>query len=276
MCSSLPTLYHERGYTQSLCVVCLGVKHAESALEGAGCPHCERLPLFTLRSSSRREFSLALLTVLAPLPLRRSGSCIRGARNWIWQREWRRAGPYLYPHLPDPLLSGSSPNHVPAPHIGRSKGRALPLVLPRSGTEDNNALKKSRPSGTKPDLRVVLQSRKSSMKRSWHLRPRTVEGGPCWGRVGCTALHGVRLSSAPSGDRSANPARAPGCSGLPRVLLSVLSARNCSRAESLATPSGISRDLQGSPGCFLPALRVRASIYQLQTHQRPVSRDWLP
>ncbi len=52
--------------------------------------------------------------------------------------------------------------------------------------------KKSRPSGTKPDLRVVLQSRKSSMKRSWHLRSRTVEGGPCWGRVGCTALDGVR------------------------------------------------------------------------------------
>ncbi len=57
------------------------------------------------------------------------------------------------------------------------------------------------------DLRVVLQSRKSSMKRSWRLRLRTVEGGPCWGRAGCTALHGVRLSSAPSGDRSANPVR---------------------------------------------------------------------
>ncbi len=38
------------GDTHSLCVVCLGVKHAESALEGAGCPHCERLPLRTLRS----------------------------------------------------------------------------------------------------------------------------------------------------------------------------------------------------------------------------------
>ncbi len=49
MCSSLPTLYHERD-THSLCVVCLGVRHAESALEGSGCPHCERLPLRTLRS----------------------------------------------------------------------------------------------------------------------------------------------------------------------------------------------------------------------------------
>ncbi len=38
------------GDTHSLCAVCLGVKHAESALEGAGCPHCERLPLHTLCS----------------------------------------------------------------------------------------------------------------------------------------------------------------------------------------------------------------------------------
>ncbi len=43
--------YITSGDTHSLCVVCLGVKHTESALEGAGCPHCERLPLCTLRSS---------------------------------------------------------------------------------------------------------------------------------------------------------------------------------------------------------------------------------
>ncbi len=40
---------------------------------------------------------------------------------------------------------------------------------------------------------------------------------------------------------SANPARVPGRSGLPRVPLSALSARKRSGAESLATPSGISR-----------------------------------
>ncbi len=108
--------------------------------------------------------------------------------------------------------------------------------------------RKSRLSETKPDLRVVLQSRKPSMKWSWRLR-RTVEGGPCWGRAGCTALHGVRLSSAPSGDRSANPARAPGRSGLPRVPLSVLSARKRSGAESLATPSGISRAATSVASC---------------------------
>ncbi len=94
------------GDTHSLCVVCLGVKHAESALEGDGCPHCERLPLRTLRSwralFEEGVFN-SVLTVLAPLPLRRSGSWIRGACSWIWQREWRWAGPYLYPHLPDSL-----------------------------------------------------------------------------------------------------------------------------------------------------------------------------
>ncbi len=42
--------YITSGDTHSLCLVCLGVKHAESALEGAGSPHCERLPPRTLRS----------------------------------------------------------------------------------------------------------------------------------------------------------------------------------------------------------------------------------
>ncbi len=93
--------YITSGDTHSLCVVCLGVKHAESNLEGAGCPHCEWLPLRTLRS--RRELLPAFLAVLALPPLRRNGGCIHGARSWIWQREWRRAGPYLHPHLPDPL-----------------------------------------------------------------------------------------------------------------------------------------------------------------------------
>ncbi|KAI2654011.1 Aspartate--tRNA(Asp/Asn) ligase [Labeo rohita] len=56
-----------RGDTHSLCVVCLGVDHAESALEGP-----------------------AFLVGLAPLPPRRSGSCTRGVRSWICWREWRR------------------------------------------------------------------------------------------------------------------------------------------------------------------------------------------
>ncbi len=42
--------YMSAGDTHSLRVVCLGAEHAESALEGADCPHCENLPLHTLRS----------------------------------------------------------------------------------------------------------------------------------------------------------------------------------------------------------------------------------
>jgi len=38
------------GDTHDLCVVCLGVQYAQSALEGAGCEHCECLPMKTLRS----------------------------------------------------------------------------------------------------------------------------------------------------------------------------------------------------------------------------------
>ncbi len=32
-----------------------------------------------------------------------AGSCTRGIRSWIWQREWRWVSPYLLPHLPNPL-----------------------------------------------------------------------------------------------------------------------------------------------------------------------------
>ncbi len=50
MCVPPCPRYITSGDTHSLCVVCLGVKHADSALEGADCPRCERLPLCTLRS----------------------------------------------------------------------------------------------------------------------------------------------------------------------------------------------------------------------------------
>ncbi len=38
------------GDIHSLCVLCLGARHAEAALEGADCPLCESLPLRVLRS----------------------------------------------------------------------------------------------------------------------------------------------------------------------------------------------------------------------------------
>jgi hypothetical protein len=42
--------YITGGDTHDLCVVCMGVQHAQSALEGADCEHCERMSMKTLRS----------------------------------------------------------------------------------------------------------------------------------------------------------------------------------------------------------------------------------
>ncbi len=53
-CSSrvcLPANVITAGDTHEQCVACLGAGHAAAAFsEGADCPHCERLPLRTLRS----------------------------------------------------------------------------------------------------------------------------------------------------------------------------------------------------------------------------------
>ncbi len=83
-------------------------------------------------------------------------------------------------------------------------------------------------------------------------KPRTGEGRPLWGRAVYTALHGARLSSVPSGDQSANPASVPGRSGLQRAFLSVSSARKCSGAGRLATPSGVSRAARSAVPCRPP------------------------
>ncbi len=99
--------YITSGDTHSLCVVCLGVNHVESAIEAADCPHCEWLPLRKLRSQgvlfqggSLHQHSSRCWPRQPP---RLSGGFIRGFRCWIWRREWRRANPYLLPHLPYPL-----------------------------------------------------------------------------------------------------------------------------------------------------------------------------
>ena len=44
------TRFITRGDSHQLCVACLGMQHAQSALEGVDCEHCERFPLRTLRS----------------------------------------------------------------------------------------------------------------------------------------------------------------------------------------------------------------------------------
>ncbi len=86
-------------------------------------------------------------------------------------------------------------------------------------------------------------------RQSWCPWPRTYEGRSLWGRAGYTALHGARLSSVPSGDRSTNPASVPGRSGLQRALLSVSPARKRSGTERLATPSGVFRAARVAVPC---------------------------
>ncbi len=106
MSSSLPTLHQTNGDTHSLCVVWLGVNHAESVLEGADCPHCEWLPLRTLRSqktlfkegvftSVPHGAGPACLWSRGPvlLLLRHCGDWDHEDRTWIWQPSWRRARP---------------------------------------------------------------------------------------------------------------------------------------------------------------------------------------
>ncbi len=50
MCVHPCPRYLTGGDTHILCVACLGKKRAQSALESAGCEHCDVLPLRTLRS----------------------------------------------------------------------------------------------------------------------------------------------------------------------------------------------------------------------------------
>ncbi len=66
-----------------------------------------------------------------------------------------------------------------------------------------------------------------------------------------TAVHGARLSSVPSGDRSANPATygVPGRSDLQRAIIPVFSARKCSGAGMLATPLGVSGAASSAVPC---------------------------
>ncbi len=95
--------------------------------------------------------------------------------------------------------------------------------------------------------------------------PRTYEGRPHWGKAAYTAVYGARLSSVPSGNRSANPATygVPGRSDLQRGHISVSSAQKRSGAEMLATLSGISRAASSalSCRCAVPGCRTSCSDY---------------
>ncbi len=131
VCSSPPTLQRvKRARLHTVCaMVWLGVKHAESALEGADCPHYEWLPLRMLRS--RGENSLwggsfftsvprSTCPASAEAELARAGNC-----RWIRWREWRRASPYLlpFPSVPVPALWDRNASDGWIPHrLGSGHG----------------------------------------------------------------------------------------------------------------------------------------------------------
>ncbi len=90
------------------------------------------------------------------------------------------------------------------------------------------------------------------------------EGRPLWGRTAYTRYSSVRLSSVPSGDRSANPATYV-CFGTQRSPASTSQsfARKRCGAEMLATPSGVSRAASSafSCRCAVPGYQTGRSDY---------------
>ncbi|KAI2647421.1 Enolase 1 [Labeo rohita] len=86
---------------------------------------------------------------------------------------------------------------------------------------------------------VVSRYQEARKQAAGHEQPQpctsssTAEGSPYQGRAGCTALHGVRLSSVPSGGQSATPARATGHNGLRRAHIPGLATRGPGCSSSL-------------------------------------------
>ncbi len=139
----------------------------------------------------------------------------------------------------------SSPNRVPAPH-----SRNVTSRTPQN-FGDRVAL---------PGRRWIcgpLFSLDSLLERPDANGPGLLRAGPSGEeRAVYTTSHGARLSSVPSGDRSANPASVPGYSHLQRALLSVSSVQKLAELggspplrrslEQLDRPSPAGPLLQGN------------------------------
>lgn len=99
-CMSLSPCFITPKNTQSLCIVCLGVEHTCSALEGAGWVHCDK---FTVRKLHSRLalFSWDEVQASAPLSLdpRQYGDSDCGAHRPSWMRNLRKGFHFLSPCL---------------------------------------------------------------------------------------------------------------------------------------------------------------------------------
>ncbi len=84
------------------------------------------------RFSLRREHLAAFPTARVPGLQRQRGDCGHGVCRWIWQREWRRASPYLLPHPPDP--APPLRDRKPAPRfLPPERGLDTPPLFLRGG-----------------------------------------------------------------------------------------------------------------------------------------------
>jgi hypothetical protein len=115
--------------THSLCVLCLGARHAEAALEGADCPHCEGFPLRVLRSRK------ALFSEKKKEKKRKEGSFISVPR-------------------------GTGPASAEAERRRRSWGSQQDLA---EGSETSESLSPSSPAGSRdrspsPEARMAVSS----------------------------------------------------------------------------------------------------------------------
>ncbi|CAM4618530.1 unnamed protein product [Leuciscus chuanchicus] len=135
------------------------------------------------------------------------------------------------------LLSGSSLTHLKrALSTVPLRNRAFPPVLPHKNLGDTEgALKPSSLRGVKRICGPLSPPRRLLGKSPDVRGLRTNEGSPPRSRAVNTSFHGARLSSVPSGDRSANPAASgvTGRSGLRRAHIS----RSTQKRSGLGMPA---------------------------------------
>ncbi|KAL0195548.1 hypothetical protein M9458_009120, partial [Cirrhinus mrigala] len=150
-------LYITSGDTHSMCVVCLGAEHAAAALEGAVCPHCEELPLRTLRS--RKDlFEEGSFTSVPQGAGPASAEAERVLHSWGSQLDLLEGM-----ETGDPL-SPSSPSRSAAHSVGSearsaatsSQGAGSSLLLSSSGEGDLEDVK-TEPLPLSPQYEELLE-----------------------------------------------------------------------------------------------------------------------
>ncbi len=131
--------------------------------------------------------------------------------------------------------------------------------------------------GPKASSRRWICGPSFSLDNLWLKRPDTygpglLRAGPLWERAVYTSLYGARISSVPSGDRSANPVVFQGVA-VSRERFSQSPPEKLSGTGRLATSSDVFKAARLAFSCRSSVSGHRASSSK---YTRPVSRDWFP